>query len=210
MVIENRDCSVSDQVVLHLYDMARRFLIAGATERANGLVEEGGDALYANALCQRGELDERGEIIACGPGLVGEHEGIHQLVGPGILDLQGLLVLQRLGGKRPQDSYGTGRSQIGREARADGRCTQLVEDRRTTIGEGRGRGGQRAANAQLEGEEVPTGLEGMAVFLLALEEGPVVVADDIDRRRAVNNVPEQARVSREHKGTRRGRTGRRG
>lgn len=86
-----------------------------------------------NTLGERGELDNRSHLVAGGPCLVGNHDGVHELLWPGILDLEGLLVFERLGGKGANDGYRHDGLHVVSKTRTYGNGPELVAHMSTTV-----------------------------------------------------------------------------
>lgn len=183
-----------DDVVAGARDDARALLRALSCVQLHRLVERRRDRPHARALGQRRELDDRRERRTCRPRLVRQHDAVHQLLRPGVLDLQRLLVLERLGREPAQDADGQRGLQVAvrdaqPEPRPHRRRPQLVLDRRAPErrrGDGRR---ERPADLQLEREQVAPGLEGVCVGAVALEERPLVVAHQVRELRRAERQP---------------------
>ena len=65
------------------------------------------------------------------------------------------------------------------EAAADDLGAELVLDRGAAKGGSVDRGREGAADLELEGEQMAACLEGVRVMSIALEEGPLMIADDV-------------------------------
>lgn len=62
----------------------------------HGLVDGGDDADNVNAFSKGNKFTESREGVASSPSAMGKDESIHEFIGPCVLDLKGLLVLERL------------------------------------------------------------------------------------------------------------------
>ncbi len=112
------------------------FLSATACVYSGGFMERGDNGHDDNALGERGKLEDCEDGVACRPRLVRKHDGVHELFGPGVLDLESLLVLESFVGERAHDVDGGDGMEIVSEARTDGEGTQLVRDGGATEGGG--------------------------------------------------------------------------
>ena len=121
-----------------------------ATADLCSLVERRHHAQRPNPLGQRRELDDGGEVVACGPGLMRDHDGVHDLLGPCVLNLERLLVLDRLWGKGPQQRDRPVRLQIVGKARARRGGAELIGNGSTAVRAGVERRWQRTAELKLE------------------------------------------------------------
>jgi hypothetical protein len=62
----------------------------------DSLVDGGDDTDDANTLCEGDKFTKGCEGITGSPSAMRKDEGIHEFIGPCVLDLKGLLVLKRL------------------------------------------------------------------------------------------------------------------
>jgi hypothetical protein len=71
------------------------------------------------------------------------------------------------------------------------RCggAKLVRDGSTSVRVCVERRWERTTEVKLEGEEMTTGFQCVAVLLFSLEEGPLVVTHDISHRRVTETDP---------------------
>lgn len=135
----------------------RTLLHPAARVQLHRLINRRRHVEHTRALHKGRELDHRSDLLAGGPRLVRDHDAVHQLLGPGILDLERLLVLECLRSEAAQDGDRTERGEVAvrdGEARADHSCAQLVVHGRATQ---RTRGDRRregAADLELEGEKM--------------------------------------------------------
>ena len=78
------------------------------------------------------KLHDGGDAVACGPRLVGNHNTVHELLGPGVLNLERLLVLESFGTEAPDDVYWVNSMEVAvGESKAhgtDNRRAKLVVD----------------------------------------------------------------------------------
>ncbi len=169
-------------VVFRARDDPRVLLKSGPRPELDGLVNGRRDADNARALDQRLEFDDSSEPLAGGPRFVGDHDRVHELLRPGVLDLERLLVLESLRSKPTHDRHGCHGCDVAMcktEAASNGLSTELVLDRRAAEGRGVDGRRERAADLELEGKEVATGLESVRMVAVALEKGPFVIAHDV-------------------------------
>lgn len=118
-----------DDVVLRARDHPRVLLAARARPELHGLVDRGGNVHHACALDEWLELDHRGQLLAGRPGLVRDHDRVHELLGPGILNFERLLVLESLRTEAAHNSHRVDGSQVTiceTEAATHGLGTELV------------------------------------------------------------------------------------
>ena len=182
LLLVDADSLALDNVVFRARDDPCVFLAPRARPELDGLVDRRRDAQDARALDEGLEFDDSGEPLVSGPGLVGDHDRVHELLWPGVLNLERLLVLEGLRTKASHDRHGGHGGDIAMceaEAASNGLRAELVSDRRAAERRSVYRRGERAANLELEGEEVAAGLECMRVMAVALEEGPFMVAHDV-------------------------------
>lgn len=144
----------------------RTLLRPAARVQLHGLVNRRRHVQHTRTLHERRELDHRGDFLPCCPCLVRDHDTVHKLLGPGVLDLECLLIFKRLGSEAAHDGDRTERSEVAvgdGESWADHGRAQLVMDggaAQCTCGNGRREG---AADLELEGEHVTAGLQCMGM-----------------------------------------------
>lgn len=95
-----------DDVVARGGNGAGVLLRARPAGELDGLVDHRRDRLHARALDERRELDDCRNAVARGPRFVRDHDRVHQLFGPCVLYLEGLLVLESLWTEAAQDGDG--------------------------------------------------------------------------------------------------------
>ena len=121
-----------DDVVLGARDDPRVLLAARARPELDSLVDCRGDVQHTRALDKWLELHDRREFLAGRPCLVRNHDRVHEFLGPGVLDLERLLVLESLRPKAAHNGHRVDCRQLAvceTEASTRGLGTELVLDR---------------------------------------------------------------------------------
>jgi hypothetical protein len=80
----------------------RRFLPTSATVDLDRLVERRHYAKWPDPLGKGRKFDGRSEVIAGGPGFMRDHDRVHDLLRPCVLNLERLLVFDRFWDKGSQ------------------------------------------------------------------------------------------------------------
>lgn len=93
-------------LVLGCRNRARVLLRARPSTELDGLVDHRRDRLHARALGEGRKLDDCSNAVPGGPGLVRYHDGVHEFLGPCVLDLESLLILEGLRAETAQDGDG--------------------------------------------------------------------------------------------------------
>ena len=178
-----------DNLVPRRRDNPCALLDTRPTEHLHCLVDSSGHIENPRALDERRELDNCGDTVTRSPSLVRDHDGVHELLRPGVFDLERLLVLERLRRESAEERHGGDGLEVVGEAGADGGSVEFVGDGGAAKDGGVHGAGERPADLDLEGEEVAAGLEGVGVALGVLEEGPLVVADAVGDGAVVEGEP---------------------
>ena len=95
-----------DDVVFRGGDRSSIFLRARPVRELDGLVDHCRHRLDTRTLDEGLELDNGSDAVAGGPGLVWNHDRVHEFFWPGVLDLERLLVLEGLWAETAQDGDG--------------------------------------------------------------------------------------------------------
>lgn len=120
-----------DDVVLGARDRPRVLLAACARPELDCFIDRSGNVQYPCALDQRLELYDRRQLLAGRPGLVRDHDRVHEFLGPGVLYFECLLVLESLRTETAHDGHRVDGRQIAvceTKAATDGLGTELVLD----------------------------------------------------------------------------------
>jgi hypothetical protein len=84
------------------------------------------DSLHMNAFSQWTKLKYGSQGVPGSPSFMWEHDSVHQFFGPGILDIDSLLIFQSLASQRPENEYRNFNLKFLREVWTDGDCTQFI------------------------------------------------------------------------------------
>lgn len=103
LLVVYADGTAIDELVFGSDDRSCVFLPSGASVKFDGLVDHRRHAEHSSTLDKRLEFDDGGESIACSPRLVRDHDGVHELLRPSVLYLEGLLILESFGSERTSD-----------------------------------------------------------------------------------------------------------
>lgn len=161
-MVEERD-AISVVLLLNAYGLAvdnfmarsgyrtRVLLHSGAYAELHDFVDRCCDCLHTRALYERLELYDCRNAVPSSPGLVRDHDRVHELFRPCVLYLQGLLVLQSFRAEAAEDGDGMNGMELPvrqseGEARSNQSSAELVVNRRATQGSSTDRGRQRAAD----------------------------------------------------------------
>ena len=118
----------------------------------DGLVERRHHAQRPNTLGQRRELDNRSEVVARSPGFMRDHDRVHDLLRPCVLNFKRLLVFERLRDKGSQQRDPSLCLQIVGKARARRDSAKLIGDGSTSVCARVERRWERTAEVELEGK----------------------------------------------------------
>lgn len=94
------------KLVLRRRNCAHALLCARPPGEFDSLVYRRRDRLHTSAFDEGRELNDCGNPVSRGPGLVRYHDGVHELLWPCVFDLQSLLVLEGLWAETAEDRNG--------------------------------------------------------------------------------------------------------